>query len=44
MKKLKEEYENDKELYFQHFELTKSYEGRSIDCLLISSHEGREGY
>jgi hypothetical protein len=37
-------FTNDAEIFLQHYELTKSYEGRIIDCLQISSHEGRDGW
>jgi murein tripeptide amidase MpaA len=37
-------HENDPELLFRQYELCRSYEGRVIDMLLISSHEGKDGF
>lgn len=42
--KLEGDYEWDRELFLARYELTKSYEQRIIDMLIISSHEGREGF
>lgn len=36
--KLQADYEWDRELFLARYELTKSYEKRIIDMLIISSH------
>jgi cytosolic carboxypeptidase protein 5 len=41
---LNEQYQNDKELFFGQYFLNKSYEGRIMDFVVISSHEGKEGF
>lgn len=41
LERLKTQNENSKDLFFQQCELTRSYEGRIIDFLIISSQEGR---
>jgi hypothetical protein len=40
---LEGDFEWDRELFLARYELTRSYEQRVIDMLIISSHEGREG-
>lgn len=36
-------YENDADIFLRQFELCRSLEGRIIDGLMITSHEGKEG-
>jgi hypothetical protein len=36
-------YQNDSDIFLKQYELCKSYAGRVIDLVIISSHEGKDG-
>ena len=43
MKSLYEENQ-DSEIFFKQYDLIKSYQKRTLDLIIISSHEGKDGY
>jgi hypothetical protein len=38
------EVNHDQDIFFKQYELIKSYQQRVIDMVIISSHEGKDGY